>query len=81
MEVTEELREPSIYLRCYGVFPNLHELFKLCSRKLWLFLDLTNLRITMIMEGLKKLFFEKITDTTMEACNLNFLSRRNVPPV
>ena len=53
------------YLKWYGFFSNLYEFLELCSRKLKLLLGLTILRITTVMERLKKLFFDKMTGTTM----------------
>ena len=68
-------------LKCNGFLSNLYEFFKFCSRKLWLFLQLTILRITIVMKRLITLHLKKISDTTMQACNFNYLTGRYAPNV
>ena len=46
-------------------FVYLHGFFKLCSSKLWLFLEFDCLKYHNGNEKVRKIFYEKISDTTM----------------
>ena len=47
------------------LFLHLYKFFKLCSSKLWLFLEFDCLKYHNGNEKVRKIFYEKISDTTM----------------
>ena len=47
------------------LFHHLYEFFKLCSSKLWLFLEFDCLKYYNGNGKVRKVFYEKISDTTM----------------